>query len=263
MSHFELPVELFMTEFVHCVALEDDVNTANELLEGLSISSLAVVEDVSAEKPKLAGVISRTDLIRIGRRDAGSRGKSALLTLPQRQVADVMSSDVVTVSPQDSIAFAAGKMVEGRFHRVYVEEDGELIGILSTRDIMLAIRDKRGNQPLHQWMSSPVFTIRVEEPISLATERLEKAHVSGLLAVEDGWPVGIFTQREALEARDQPRDTPVDEVMSSAMLVLDADTLLHRAAHQAAELRVRRVIAIRNRKLEGILTGFDFARAAM
>ena len=258
MSHFQVPVELFMTRPVQRVSPEDDLNSVQDRLMGQSISSLAVVDKNS----KLVGVISMSDLIRIGRRDAGSRGKAALLTLPQRAVAHVMSPNAVCVDSQDPISLAAQKMVDGRFHRVFVEDAGKLVGVLSTRDIMLAIRDKRVNQPLEQWMSSPVFTIRVEEPISLATERLEKAHVTGLLAVDDGWPVGIFTQREALMARDRPRDTPVEEVMSSALLALEADTVLHRAAHQAAELRVRRVVVVRNRRLEGILTGLDFARAA-
>jgi hypothetical protein len=46
------------------------------------------------------------------------------------------------------------------------------------------------------------------------------------------------------------------------MLALETTTPLHRAAAQAAALRVRRVIAVKNRRIEGILTGLDFARAA-
>jgi hypothetical protein len=46
------------------------------------------------------------------------------------------------------------------------------------------------------------------------------------------------------------------------MLCLDQDTPLHRAAAQAASMDVRRVIAVRDRRLRGILTGIDFARAA-
>jgi CBS domain-containing protein len=111
-------------------------------------------------------------------------------------------------------------------------------------------------------MSSPAFTVRASEPISLATDRLEKAHISGLIVVDGEWPVGFFSQREALAARDLPRSTPVEEGMTSAMLALEADTPLHRAAAQAAELRVRRVIAVRSRNIEGILSGLDFARSA-
>ena len=103
---------------------------------------------------------------------------------------------------------------------------------------------------------------------ALDDERREKLFASQRVCAvcwttTDGWPVGVFTQREALEARHQARKTPVDEVMNPAMLSLEADTPLHRAAAQAEALRVRRVIVVRNRQIEGILTGVDFARAAI
>ena len=89
------------------------------------------------------------------------------------------------------------------------------------------------------------------------------AHISGLIVVEDGWPIGLFTQREALESKDLAGSTPVEQAMNSAMLVMDAQTPLHRAAAQAAALRVRRVIAMGSRGVAGILTGLDFAKAGM
>jgi predicted transcriptional regulator len=255
---FQVPVELYMTSPVHTVGPDDDLREAQRRLDGLSISSLAVVDG----SDEIVGVISRTDLIRVGRRQAGSRGKAALLTLPEMAVSRRMSTDVVKLSPEDSIATAAKQMVKGRLHRVFVEESGRLTGVLSTKDVMLAIRDKRMKNPISEWMSSPIFTIRSEEPVSLAAERLEKARVTGLVVVEDDWPVGLFTQREALEAHDRERHTAVEEVMSASLLALDVDTQLHRAAAQAAATKVRRVVAVRGRRMEGILTGIDFARAA-
>jgi predicted transcriptional regulator len=257
-SGFQIPVELYMSSPVHTVGPDDDLREVQRRLDGMSIASLAVVEGDGA----LVGVISRTDLIRVGRRQAGSRAKAALLTLPDMPVSRRMSKEVVKLGPKDSVANAAKQMVKGRLHRIFIEESGRLTGILSTKDVMIAIRDKRVKSPISEWMSSPVFTIRTEEPVSLAAERLEKARVTGLVVVEDDWPVGLFTQREALEAGDRERDTPVEEVMSSSLLALDVDTQLYRAAAQAAATRVRRVIAVRGKRMEGILTGLDFARAA-
>jgi CBS domain-containing protein len=205
-----------------------------------------------------------TDLIRVGRVQAGSSTKASLLTLPNKPVSKYMTREVATVAPDAPVSLAASKMVEGHIHRVYVEKDDRPVGVLSTRDIMLLIRDKRSTSPISRWMSSPAFTIRASEPISLATDRLERAHISGLVVVDDdGWPVGLFTQREALESRDCPRNTRVEETMSSAMLALDVDTPLHRAAAQAAQLRVRRIIAVKRQSIEGILTGIDLARSAI
>ena len=253
-----MPTSLYMSAPVHTVREDDSLQTVQRRLGELAISSLAVVSG----EGELVGVISQADLIRVGRRQAGSRAKAALLTVPDKKVSSRMTSKVVTVDSREPVAVAAKKMVESRFHRIFVMDSGELVGVLSTKDVMLAIRDKRVNYPISQWMSSPVFTVRHNEPISLATERLAKARVTGLVVVEGDLPVGLFTNREALEARDEPRDLPVEEAMSAAMLALPVDTPLHRAAAQAAELNVRRIVAMSGGKMEGILSGIDFARAA-
>lgn len=259
MSSFGVPVTQYMSSPVHAIGVGEPLEAAQALLTGLAVSSLAVVE----EDGNLGGVISMTDLIRVGRVQAGSSTKAALLTLPNKPVRKHMTKHVVTVPPQASIREAASEMVAGHLHRVFVVDGQRPVGVLSTKDIMLAIRDQRTQEPISRWMSSPAFTVRASEPIALATDRLERAHISGLVVVDNGWPIGVYSQREALEARDLPRDTHVDDAMSSAMLALDVDTALHRAAAQAAALRVRRIIAVRNRNIEGILTGIDLARAAM
>jgi predicted transcriptional regulator len=254
-----MPVSLYMSTPAYTVGEDADLREAQRRLSGLAVSSLVVVN--AQEQP--VGVISRTDLIQVGQRQAGSQGKSALLTLPEMPISRRMTKELVTVSADTPVAEAARHMVEGRFHRVYVTEAGRLTGVLSTRDVMLAIRDKRVRAPISSAMSSPVFTIRHNEPISLATERLGKARVTGLVVVEDGWPVGLYTQREALEAKDEARETPVEAVMSAAMLALDVGTPIFRAAEQAAVVRVRRVVAVKGQRMEGILTGLDFAGFAM
>ncbi len=259
MSTLNTPIAQYMSSPVHSLGINENLDSAQTMLRGLAISSLAVTDDDGS----LAGVISMTDLIHVGRIQAGSSAKAALLTLPNKPVAKYMTRDVATLSPDSSISLAASKMVKGHFHRVFIEQDGKPVGVLSTKDIMMVIRDKRMTIPISRLMSSPAFTIRAAEPVSLATDRLERAHVSGLVVVDDGWPVGIFSQREALEAHDCPRDTRVDEVMSSALLALDVDTPLHRAAAQASQLRVRRIIAVKHRSIEGILTGIDLARSVM
>jgi CBS domain-containing protein len=79
---------------------------------------------------------------------------------------------------------------------------------------------------------------------------------------DDEWPVGTFTQAEGLGARGLPGDTPLEEAMSYAMLCLDVRTPLYRAAAHAHATRARRVLAVSEGRVRGILTGLDFARVA-
>ena len=258
MSNFTMPVNLYMSTPVHTASPDDTLEEVHHKLGALGISSLAVVGSGGA----LAGVVSRSDLLRVGRLQAGARQQAALLTLPDRPVSDIMTREAITVGPADPVALGASLMVSKLVHRVYVQEGEQLVGVLSTKDVMLAIRDKRMSHPIESFMSRPLFTVRASEPVSLATERLEKARVSGLVVVDEDWPVGVFTQVEALAARELARDTPIEEAMDPAMICMPSDTQIHRAAAQAAAMRVRRIIAARNRDVVGILSGIDFARAA-
>lgn len=258
MSHFAMPVSLYMTAPVESVLPTDDLARVHDVLRLRSFSAVAVVD----ERERLVGVVSRTDLLRLGRRQAGTRSGSSVLALPRKAVHEVMEHDVITVGPDTALAEAASQMLRHRVHRLFVESAGKLEGVISTQDLMRAVADKRLVNPISEYMSHPVFSVSFDDSVALAVERLEKAHVSGLVVVEDDWPIGVFTQIEALEARDVARDTPVEQVLSPAMLCLDVDTPMHRAAQQAAAMEARRIIAVKNRRVEGILTGLDFARAA-
>lgn len=260
MSNFAMSVELYMSSPVVTVQLDDSLPSVQDKLATHRISSVAVID--GAGKP--VGVVSRTDLIRHGRMEAGRHPKSALLVFPSdRAVGKVMTRGVTTVEPSATVREAARLMVERRQHRVYVVERDRLVGVFSTKEVMSAIAAARVRTPIDDLMHTPVFTVRFDEPVALATERLERAHVSGVVVVENEWPVGIFTQTESLLSAALPRDTPVDDVMSPAMLCLGVGTELHRAAAQANAMSARRVVATGKRQMMGILGGLDFARAAL
>jgi CBS domain-containing protein len=256
MSHLAAPCHSYFTSPVVTVEVGDDINEAYRKMSETDVSCLAVVE-----QGRIAGVLSRTDLLRIGTREAGKSPKAALVTLPHRRVEEVMTRDVVTVGQEDSIRKAAKHMVERRIHRVFVTNDqGEPVGVISTRDLMLAVRDARINLQVEEVMSCPAFTIRADEHVSEAVARLERAHISGLAVVDRDWPVGVFTQRDALLFQSVPRSTPVEEVMDPAVLVLSPSTLIHRAAAQAAAMKARRILVASGSEMVGVLTGLTFAR---
>ncbi|TVP77018.1 MAG: CBS domain-containing protein [Gemmatimonadales bacterium] len=257
MSNFRVPVELFMHTPPLTIHPEAPLEEAWALMAERGVSSLPVTDKDSS----LVGILSRTDLLRVAGLETGRRPDSDSLVLPDRPISEEMTREVRTTSRDTPLDEAAKAMVQNRVHRLVVCEDGVPVGILSTRDLMLALEEKQANHPLSDWMSSPVFTIRAEEPVGMAVERLEKARVTGLVVVEDGWPVGMFSQTEALEARDLPRSTAVGDVMNPRILTLSPATRMHRAAAQAAATRVRRVVVQDGDRLVGILSGLDFARA--
>lgn len=258
MAQFQVPAQLYMTSDVVSVSPSDLLERVYQLATKGGVSSLPV-----QDQGRLVGMISLTDLLRVGIRQAGSAPHAAALTLPSRSVAEDMTQAVKTITPETTLADAAKVMREEYMHRLFVTRDAKLVGVLSTTDLMRVIEDKKVNHPVGEYMSSPVFTIRDHEPLGEALERLDRGHASGLVVVEGGWPVGVFSKVEALRARDQPRSVAVGDVMSPKTLVLPPTTSLHRAAAQASALGVRRVVIYDQGALRGILSGLDFARAVM
>ena len=257
MANFGVPAHMYMSSPLASVHQGDSLDDVHRRLQESGFSALPVVYDGG----HVIGVLSRSDLIRLGIRESANPTPSPLLVFPDRTAGDDMTPVPTAVSTDAPLSEVADIMIEDRVHRVFVEgEDGRTTGVVTTRDLMRAIADKRVSQPLSELMSSPVFTIRAAEPVSMATERLGKARVTGLVVVDESWPVGVFSQVEAVDARDVRRETAVEDVMSPAILILDGRTPIHRAAAQAASMDVRRIVVIDGDDTVGIVTGLDFAR---
>ena len=259
MANFADPVSIFMSTPVHSIAEDASLAEVEESMRTLGVSSLAVLDTSGT----LTGVISNTDLIGSGLRNSGRRPDAALLEAAGT-VANVMTPKVISVDIDSSMADAAAIMVQERVHRVFVMARGDVAGVLSTWDIMAAVEAARVNKPASEFMSTPVFTVRATETVSLATERLGKARITGLLVVDESeWPVGVFGQREALEAADATRSATVDSAMHAAVLTLPDRTAIHNVARQALAMNARRVALMNRHELVGIMTGVDFAKAML
>jgi CBS domain-containing membrane protein len=255
---YDAPVHYYMSSPVHVVSPADDLEHVQALMSTHGISSLAVVED-----GRLVGVISQTDLLRVSFPLLAARRRVGARWLPRRSVAQVMTPEVLTVRPHDPVSLAARRMVENDVHRLFVVEDHALVGVLSTTDVTAAVRDIRIAQPVSAYMTSVLFAIDHDEPVSAGVKLLDRAHLSGIVVIEQGWPVGIFSQREALASRHMPRDTPIEHAMSQSFLTVPGHVPLHRVAGQAAALGVRRVVVFEEGAALGVVTGMDFARACM
>lgn len=249
-------VRFFMTSPVTWVRTTDPLAQAQRCLAERGISAVPVLDET--ERP--VGVLSRFDLLRVGRMRARTRRGEVLLELPEQPVAKAMHAGIMLVGPGATVGEAAATLVQHHIHRVYVADGAQLVGVFSTRDVMAAVVAARVETPLADLMNSPVLSVQATDPISLATDRLAEAHVRGVVVLEGEWPVGMFTQTEALEARDMVPTTPVEQVMSYSMICLPPHTPLFRAAGLAAATRARRVLVVEHRGLRGILTGIDFAR---
>lgn len=52
-----------------------------------------------------------------------------------------MTPTVFSVEPTASVEEVAGTMIRGRIHRLFVMEDKKLVGVISSLDLLVLIRD--------------------------------------------------------------------------------------------------------------------------
>jgi CBS domain-containing protein len=246
-----------MASPIWTVAADATVVDAERLLREHEISSLVVVE--GNRNP--VGVVTRTDLLRAARASAHRDGEAPRFELPATPLRELMTRHILALAPDTPIAAAARQLVEHRVHRLFVRDGEELVGLISTKEIMRALLDARLAPPQADYMSRPVESVDVREPLLRAVERLRESGVTGLVVVEGGLPVGLFTQREALEAQGRATDIAVEDAMTQAMLALPQATPLFRAAGFTLSTSARRVLAVEHHQVKGIVTGLDFARA--
>jgi CBS domain-containing protein len=252
MANFEMPVTEYMTSPVESIRIGQSLVAANALFSEQGVSALGVVNDAG----ELKGVVSRTDLLHVAIFTHGETFR-----VPDRPVEEIMKSPALQLSPQAPVAEAAKLMLKEHVHRIFVTSDGKPEGVISTRDLMRAVREKRIKTPISEIASGSVVKVRADEAIALAVDRLELSNKHGLVVVEEHFPVGIFDQACALDSRRLPPGTAIENAMNVRILILPAGMSIGRAAEQALGMNVRRILIEDDRGVTGIVGGLDFARA--
>ncbi|MFK8006309.1 MAG: CBS domain-containing protein [Saprospiraceae bacterium] len=95
---------------------------------------LPVVDNMAMVK----GIISKSDFVKLTYRLSNeTTGKSySGLTYNNLLAKDMMTKNPVYLNPDDSIYFAANLLLENVYHAIPVMEDGVLIGIVTTHDLL-------------------------------------------------------------------------------------------------------------------------------
>ncbi len=240
-----------MSTPIRSVTVDATTVDVDRLLEQHAISAAGVV----TADGSLVGVVSRTDLLQSA---SGAPGQT--FDIPALPVGELMTKDPILVDHEASLETVANLFIKNRIHRVFVERDGAAVGVVSTRDLMRAVMDKRIRTPAMEIATRSIVRVDSGDPLALAVDRLDVSNKHGLVVVDEGWPVGTFGQNDALLARARDPRTKVEEVMNLRVLSLPPSIPMHRAAAQALALGVRRILLVDDYEIAGVVSTFDFAR---
>ena len=123
-------VKDYMTRRLVTLEPETEILHALHTLVDHDIAGAPVIDDNGS----LVGILTEKDCMKVALNATYHSEYGGL-------VADFMSTDIQSMSPDDSIVDAAERFLEKRYHRYPVLENNKLVGQISRRDVMRALGD--------------------------------------------------------------------------------------------------------------------------
>ncbi|HTQ47839.1 MAG TPA: CBS domain-containing protein [Polyangiaceae bacterium] len=121
-------------------------------------------------------------------------------------IRNVMSRNVLTLSPTATLADAARTMRDSNVGAVIVEDQGKLVGLVTDRDIVVRAvaqeRDPKSTQ-LSEACSKTLVSLTPDDDTDRAVEVMREKSVRRLPVVEKGKVVGILTLGDLALERDR------------------------------------------------------------
>ena len=114
---------------------------------------------------------------------------------------ELMTREVLSVAPEDTLGQAAEAMVERGVGSAVVSDYGRLIGILTERDLLRAVagRVHSSEARVREWMTVDPVTASVSTGLEEAARTMLEQGFRHLPVVEDDRPVGIVSIRDVVE----------------------------------------------------------------
>ena len=126
------PISEIMTTEVVTLNVADRLETAEKLFKKYKIRHIPVVKDKA-----VLGMLSYTDLLRISFADVSDDETSIdAFVYDMFSIQQVMAKNLFMVAPKSTIKEVAELLSKKEFHALPVVEDNELVGIVTTTDLI-------------------------------------------------------------------------------------------------------------------------------
>jgi CBS domain-containing protein len=254
-----------MTSEVFTINPESTLHEAAQLMGEKHIGSLIVMK---YETP--VGIITEGDLLNVVTNGIPLE-RDWIRSSPSicnEKVENAMSSPVIKICVEYRLKDAARLMIEKRVRRLGVCDSGDLVGIVTTSDMI-------GNLPqvpetmkvwfeVDHFMSKQVVTADEGTLLEDAAKIMAEKHVGSVIVTSNGEPAGIFTERDLLTkflAKDKSLVEEVGNVCSSPLITAPIGISAHDAAEIMIEKHIKRLPITQDGKLVGVLSARDLVEA--
>jgi CBS domain-containing protein/anti-sigma regulatory factor (Ser/Thr protein kinase) len=121
--------------------------------------------------------------------------------LYELRVGEVMTSDVIIVTPQTSMRDVQEILRVHRISGVPVMTDDKLVGIVSIMDLIQALESDQIDHPVGQWMTQQVQALYADEHVISAIQKLQQTGYGRFPVIDrtTNEMVGILTQGDIIK----------------------------------------------------------------
>jgi CBS domain-containing protein len=114
----------------------------------------------------------------------------------------VMSRDLLTVAPEDTLGEAAQRMAGRGVGAALVMDFGRLVGILTERDLLAAVagRVHASEARVREWMTEKLVTVPEATPIERAASIMVTRGFRHLPIVDGERTIGIVSLRDVVRS---------------------------------------------------------------
>ena len=192
------------------------------------------------------------------------------------EIAKIMSSKLVTITPENTLYEAARTMGEKRIGSLIVMKYDTAVGIITERDLLREVVEKEialekdwltggvsiKEEKVEATMTYPLITISIKASIKDAAQRMIENRIRRLPIREHGKVVGILTAADLIRCLPESSENmqpwfEVDYFMRKRIITADEETSVEAVAKIMGEKGIGSVIITRNEEPLGIFTERD------
>lgn len=231
------------------------VEAARMMRDG-KIGSVFVEEDET-----FVGIVTDSDLVR----------KAFTQDLPfETPVREVMSAPVIEIDIEKSVMDANHLMYFNEIRHLAVSEKGEIIGLISVRDIvrffLSAVQGPMNTmgdviKPLTVLTHRDIQTIDAAATARQAALKMQENKIGSLMITDNGNYTGIITEadlvRKVIGYRLKAAEIPVGVIMNTPIIDIDINASVQRATELMESKGIRHLGVSEHGKIVGVLSVRD------
>jgi CBS domain-containing protein len=254
-----------MTTEIFTINPESTLSEAAQIMGERHVGSLIVMK---YETP--VGIITEGDLLNVVSEGIPLE-RDWIHSSPSictEKVEKVMSSPLVRICVNYRLKDAAKIMIEKRIRRLGVCDSGDLVGIVTTSDMIGHLPQIPDTMKpwfeVDHFMSKHVLTADEKTLLEKVATMMAENHVGSVIVTSQGEPIGIFTERDMLTkflARNESLIEEVGNVCSSPLITAPIGISVHDAAEIMIEKHIKRLPITKDGKLIGVLSARDLVEA--